>query len=58
MDELTINVPAVYMARDVMILMGANPFRGPNDDFDDFDVFLSLSHSLQPSPAPFQRDSV
>jgi hypothetical protein len=22
-------VPVVYMARDEMILMGANPFRGP-----------------------------
>jgi hypothetical protein len=26
---LTINLPVVYMAQDVMILMGANPFRGP-----------------------------
>ncbi len=26
--DLTINVPVVYMARDVMILMGANPFQG------------------------------
>jgi hypothetical protein len=25
---LTVNVPVVYMARDVMILMGENPFRG------------------------------
>jgi hypothetical protein len=24
--KLTINVPVVYMARDVMILMRANPF--------------------------------
>ncbi len=28
-DEVTINVPDVYMARDVMILMRENPFRGP-----------------------------
>ncbi len=28
-EKLTINVPVVRMARDVMILMGANPFRGP-----------------------------
>ncbi len=27
-EKLTINVPVVRMARDVMILMGANPFRG------------------------------
>ncbi len=27
--KLTINVPVVYMARDVMILMGENPFLGP-----------------------------
>jgi hypothetical protein len=40
MDELTINVPAVYMARDVKILMGTNPFRGLNDDFDVFEAFL------------------
>ncbi len=26
---LTINVPVVYMSRDVMILMGANPLQGP-----------------------------
>jgi hypothetical protein len=26
---LTINVPVVYMAWDVIILMRANPFRGP-----------------------------
>jgi hypothetical protein len=26
---LTINAPVVYMARDVLILMRANPFRGP-----------------------------
>jgi hypothetical protein len=26
---LTINVPVVYMARDGMILMGENSFRGP-----------------------------
>ncbi len=28
-SKLTINVPVVYMARDVIILMRANPFRGP-----------------------------
>ncbi len=27
--KFTINVPVVYMARDVMILMRENPFRGP-----------------------------
>jgi hypothetical protein len=27
--NITINVPVGYMARDVMILMGENPFRGP-----------------------------
>ncbi len=27
MYEITTNVPVVYMARDVMIQMGANPFR-------------------------------
>ncbi len=26
---ITINEPVVYMARDVMILMRASPFRGP-----------------------------
>ncbi len=26
---LTINLPVVYMAQEVIILMGANPFRGP-----------------------------
>ncbi len=26
---LTSNLPVVYMAQDVMILMGANPYRGP-----------------------------
>ncbi len=26
--SLTINLPIVYMAQDVIILMGANPFRG------------------------------
>jgi hypothetical protein len=26
---ITSNVPGVYMARDVMILMRENPFRGP-----------------------------
>ncbi len=28
-NKLTINVPVVYMTRDVMILMGANPLQGP-----------------------------
>jgi hypothetical protein len=28
-DVITINVPGVYMARDVMIMMRENPFRGP-----------------------------
>ncbi len=29
-EKLTINVPVVRMARDLMILMGANPFQeGP-----------------------------
>jgi hypothetical protein len=27
--KLTINVPVVHMARDVIILMRKNPFRGP-----------------------------
>jgi hypothetical protein len=27
--ELTINVPVVYIARDIMILMRENPFRMP-----------------------------
>jgi hypothetical protein len=38
--ELTINLLVVYVARDVMILMRENPFRGPwegvgpvNEDF-------------------------
>ncbi len=26
---ITINVPVVYLERDIMILMRANPFRGP-----------------------------
>jgi hypothetical protein len=26
---MTFNVPVVYMARDVMILMRENPYRGP-----------------------------
>jgi len=26
---LTINIPVVYTAQDVLILMGENPFRGP-----------------------------
>jgi hypothetical protein len=30
-EILTINVPVVYMARDVMILWRANPFRGTLD---------------------------
>jgi hypothetical protein len=30
-DKITINVPVVNMAREVMILMGANPFRGPTE---------------------------
>ena len=28
-EKFTFNVPVVHMARDVMNLMGANPFRGP-----------------------------
>jgi hypothetical protein len=28
-DVITFNVPVVYMAQDVMILMRENPFRGP-----------------------------
>jgi hypothetical protein len=28
-EEITINIPVVYLAPDVMILMRANPFRGP-----------------------------
>ncbi len=31
---LTINVAVVYMARDVMILMRENPFRGPLEGED------------------------
>ncbi len=27
--SLTINLSVVYLAQDVIILMGANPFRGP-----------------------------
>jgi hypothetical protein len=30
-DGLTINVPVLHMARDIMILMQANPFRGPRN---------------------------
>ncbi len=30
--EVTINVPVVYMARDVMILMRANPLQGPLEE--------------------------
>jgi hypothetical protein len=29
-----LNVPVVYMARNVMILMRANPFRGPLEGLD------------------------
>jgi hypothetical protein len=29
LSKLTINVPVVYKARDVMILMQANPLQGP-----------------------------
>jgi hypothetical protein len=29
LSKLTINVPVVYLARDVMILMRANPLQGP-----------------------------
>jgi hypothetical protein len=29
LNILTVSVPVVYMARGVMILMGANTFRGP-----------------------------
>jgi hypothetical protein len=28
-NNITINVPVLYMARDVLILMGVNPSRGP-----------------------------
>ncbi len=28
-QNLTVNVPVVYMAQEVMILMGENPFQGP-----------------------------
>jgi hypothetical protein len=28
-SSITINVPVVFMGRDVMILMQANPFQGP-----------------------------
>jgi hypothetical protein len=28
-DHVRFNVPVIYMARDEMILMGANQFRGP-----------------------------
>jgi hypothetical protein len=29
MSSITINVPVVYMAWDIMILVRENPFRGP-----------------------------
>jgi hypothetical protein len=29
MEKITINVPIVFMAQDVIILMWANSFRGP-----------------------------
>ncbi len=39
--NLTINVPVVYMVRDVMILMRANLFRGPSEGEgpENLDVF-------------------
>jgi hypothetical protein len=46
----TINAPVVYMARDVMILMRANPFRGPlegagpeNRDFSGSEMATSAA---------------
>ena len=46
---LTMNVPFVYMARDVMILMRANPFRRPLEGVgpENFDIFgrkMSISN--------------
>ncbi len=42
---LTINVPVVYMARDVIILMRANLFRGPLEGvgLENRDFFGSLN---------------
>jgi hypothetical protein len=43
---VTINVPVVYMARDVIILMRANPFRGPLE---------GVGRENQGSPLPMAR---
>ncbi len=48
--SLTINVPVVYMARDVMILMGENPFRwptpsnGPSNGYAPITIIKSKRH--------------
>jgi hypothetical protein len=52
--RITIHVTVVYTARDVMILMRANPFRGPFEgvgpgietflgpkNFDNFELMMS-----------------
>jgi hypothetical protein len=55
--RLTINVPVVYMAWDVMILMRENPLRGPlegvgpeNRDFFGDLKWAGQNRSLCPSP--------
>jgi hypothetical protein len=51
---LTTNVPLVYMAKDVMILMQANPFRGPlkwvyPEDFHDQPLPMARLLDFPPS---------
>ncbi len=49
-DILTNNVSVVFMARDIMILMGANPFwgptpsNGPSNGFVPIKIFKSKRH--------------
>jgi hypothetical protein len=67
---ITINVPVVYMAQDVMTLMGENPFRGQlegvgpeNQDFfgpemgkrEARAILTQKSWDFQGSPLPMAR---
>jgi hypothetical protein len=65
MHIITINVPVVYVARDVMILMRENPFRGPlegvgpeNRDFLGLDMASSKARGGGRAPLPHPPDTV
>jgi hypothetical protein len=55
---VTINVPVVYMARDVMILMRENPLHGPSEGVGPENRDFFLGHEMAISEASCQLRNI